>query len=64
MESVVVGVFADEVRERVRRARAQLAAALDAEDAYGAALAEDEVEDALRMAREHGICTDDGVAGA
>lgn len=60
----MVGVFADEVRERVRRARAQLGAALDAEDAYGAALAEDEVEDALRMAREHGIRTDDGTAGA
>ncbi|MFF2964766.1 hypothetical protein ACFVT1_39175 [Streptomyces sp. NPDC057963] len=59
-----MGVFADEVRERVRRARARLAEALDAEDAHGAALAEDEVEEALRMAREHGIRTDDGRAGA
>ncbi|MFE7708366.1 hypothetical protein ACFU6I_21805 [Streptomyces sp. NPDC057486] len=57
-------MFADEVRERVRRARVQLVAALDAEDAYGAALAEGELDDALRVAREHDIRTDDGMGGA
>lgn len=50
--------FADAVRRRVQEAHAALAAATEAGDAYAAAVAVDEVDDALRMAREHGIATD------
>ncbi|MEU1629189.1 hypothetical protein ABZ746_28520 [Streptomyces sp. NPDC020096] len=50
-----MGVFADAVLERVREARAALEAALEAEDAYQVAVAQGELEDALRVARRHGI---------
>jgi hypothetical protein len=49
--------FAHAVRHRVREAHAALAAAIESEDAYAAAVAADEVDDALRIAREHGIAT-------
>jgi hypothetical protein len=42
----------------VREAQAALEAAIESEDAYAAAVAADEVDDALRIAREHGISTD------
>ncbi|MFC5720931.1 hypothetical protein ACFP1Z_12210 [Streptomyces gamaensis] len=41
------------------RARAALRAAREAGDAYESAVAEDELDDALRMAHEHGVATDD-----
>lgn len=57
LQGVEVGV--DEVAEallaRVRAARAGLAAALDAEDPYAVAVAQDELDDAVRMARGHGL---------
>ncbi|MGW3949529.1 hypothetical protein ACWEKM_00835 [Streptomyces sp. NPDC004752] len=50
-----MGGFAEAVRERVREARAALSQALEAEDAYEVAVAQDELDDALRVARLHGI---------
>ncbi|MFI0976206.1 hypothetical protein ACH4SP_04150 [Streptomyces sp. NPDC021093] len=41
--------------ERVRVARALLVAAREAEDVFEESLAAGELEDALRLAREHGI---------
>ncbi|GAA0344044.1 hypothetical protein [Streptomyces blastmyceticus] len=54
-----MSVFAEAMRQRVREARAALVAARAAADAYGTEVAEVELEDALRMAREHGIDPDD-----
>ncbi|MDW6066009.1 hypothetical protein SAZ11_59865 [Streptomyces sp. FXJ1.4098] len=48
-------VFAEALLERVRQARAALEAALEAEDAYAVAVAEDELDDAVRVARELGV---------
>ncbi|WHM40863.1 hypothetical protein [Streptomyces sp. BPTC-684] len=50
-----MGGFAEAVRERVRRAREVLEAALEAKDVYEVSLAQGELEDALRLARKHGI---------
>ena len=55
--------FTEAVLERVHKARARLEAAYEAEDAYDVATALDELDDALRMARKHGIATEDGVSG-
>ncbi|WP_405595439.1 hypothetical protein [Streptomyces sp. NBC_01410] len=52
---VAVGGFVEAVLERIREARAALEAALEAEDAYGAAVAQEELDDALRLASDHGI---------
>ncbi|MGW3565127.1 hypothetical protein ACWDSL_14740 [Streptomyces sp. NPDC000941] len=48
-------VFAEALLERVRQARAALEAALEAEDAYAVAVAQDELDDAVRVARELGV---------
>ncbi|MGO4754278.1 hypothetical protein AB4212_37710 [Streptomyces sp. 2MCAF27] len=48
-------MFAEALLERVRQARAALEAALEAEDAYAVAVAEDELDDAVRVARELGV---------
>ncbi|MEU8972821.1 hypothetical protein AB0D11_26720 [Streptomyces monashensis] len=53
-----MGGFADAVRERVRDARAALSVALQDEDAYEVAVAQDELDDALRVALRHGIDAD------
>ncbi|MEU4212348.1 hypothetical protein AB0F13_20505 [Streptomyces sp. NPDC026206] len=53
-----MSAFAEAMRERVRAARAALAAARAAGDSYGAAIAEDELDDALRLALAHGVTTD------
>ncbi len=45
--------------ERVRVARVRLAAAREAEDAFEEAQAVEELEDAVRLAREHGIGADE-----
>ncbi|MGW1028221.1 hypothetical protein ACWD4J_31800 [Streptomyces sp. NPDC002577] len=50
-----MGGFAEALRERVREARARLKAALEAEDAYEVAAAQDELDDAVRLARANGI---------
>ncbi|GGU61849.1 hypothetical protein GCM10010211_28600 [Streptomyces albospinus] len=57
-----MGGFAESVRERVRAARAAVAAARTADDAYALAVAEDELDDALRIARGVGIDPDGGTA--
>ncbi|MHC5905586.1 hypothetical protein ACVNF4_17045 [Streptomyces sp. S6] len=49
--------FAEALRERVRAARERLAAALREDDAYETAVAQDELDDALRIARAHGVET-------
>lgn len=60
-----MGGFSEAVRERICEARSRLAAALEAEDAYEAAMAEDELDDALRLARKHRVSTEteNGVSG-
>ncbi|MFC3572591.1 hypothetical protein ACFOZ0_04700 [Streptomyces yaanensis] len=50
-----MGGFTEAVRERVRKARSALSEAVKAEDAYEVAVAQDELDDALRVARRHGI---------
>ncbi|MFI9051894.1 hypothetical protein [Streptomyces sp. NPDC053427] len=55
-----MGGFAESVRERVRAARAAVAAAQTADDAYALAVAEDELDDALRVAGNVGIDPDGG----
>ncbi|AVZ77570.1 hypothetical protein SLUN_21025 [Streptomyces lunaelactis] len=50
-----MGGFVEAVLERVRDARAAVQAALEAEDAYGVAVAQEELDDALRLASDHGI---------
>ncbi|MGW7005583.1 hypothetical protein ACWGCW_22960 [Streptomyces sp. NPDC054933] len=54
--------FVEAVLERVRDARAAVEAALEAEDAYAVAVAQGELDDALRIAHRHGI--DPGPDGA
>jgi hypothetical protein len=48
-------VFVEALLERVRQARAALGVALEAEDAYSVAVAQDELDDAVRVARRHGV---------
>ncbi|MEV8018082.1 hypothetical protein AB0O76_17435 [Streptomyces sp. NPDC086554] len=50
-----MSAFTDALLERVREARAAVAAALEAEDAYAAAVAQDDLDDALWLARRHGV---------
>ncbi|MDX3386285.1 hypothetical protein DF268_20040 [Streptomyces sp. V2] len=50
-----VGGFVEAVRERVRQARIRVRAAERSGDAYERAVAEDELDDALRIARAHGV---------
>jgi LDH2 family malate/lactate/ureidoglycolate dehydrogenase len=52
---VGVNEVAEALLARVRAARAGLATALDAEDAYAVAVAQDELDDAIRLARRHGL---------
>ncbi|MFD8723019.1 hypothetical protein ACFV2H_34890 [Streptomyces sp. NPDC059629] len=40
---------------RVRAAQAALAAAVSAADAYAVAVAEDDLDDAIRLAQRHGL---------
>ncbi|MEV4502317.1 hypothetical protein [Streptomyces klenkii] len=55
-----VSEFAEAMRRRLRQAREALAAAESDGDAYEIAVAEDELEDALRLARSHGLDPGDG----
>ncbi|MGW7365332.1 hypothetical protein ACWGI8_18285 [Streptomyces sp. NPDC054841] len=52
--------FVQAVLERVRQAQAALEAAYADEDAFGAAVAQEELDDALRLAEQHGIAVDAG----
>jgi hypothetical protein len=55
--SLEVGVseVAEALLTRVHAARAGLAAAVAADDAYAIAVAQDELDDAVRLARRHGL---------
>ncbi|KIZ16317.1 hypothetical protein [Streptomyces natalensis] len=55
-----MGGYAESVRERVRAARAAVATAASADDAYALAVAQDELDDALRIAHNIGIDPDRG----
>ncbi|GGY07530.1 hypothetical protein [Streptomyces hiroshimensis] len=55
---VRVGGFVEAARGRVSQARAALGAAREAGDVYAVAVAEDELEDALRIAEAHGVDTE------
>ncbi|KUL33430.1 hypothetical protein ADL22_33345 [Streptomyces sp. NRRL F-4489] len=59
-----MGGFAESVRERVRAARAAVEAAQAADDAYALAVAQDELDDALRIARSVGVDPDRGTGDA
>ncbi|MEV7278694.1 hypothetical protein [Streptomyces sp. NPDC093111] len=52
-----MSTFSEAVLERVGAARKRLAAAQEAGDAFEVALAADELDDALRLARKHHIDT-------
>ncbi|MFI1358345.1 hypothetical protein ACH4TV_32980 [Streptomyces sp. NPDC020898] len=52
---VGVGEFAEALLARVRAARAGLAAAVAAEDAYAVAVAQDDLDDLMRLAQWHGL---------
>lgn len=55
-----VAGFEEAALERVRVARARLQAAQEADDAVEEAQAAEELEDALRVAHDHGVATDAG----
>ena len=50
-----VGEVVEALLARVRAARAGLADAVAAEDPYAVAVAQDELDDAVRFARRHGL---------
>ncbi|MFR9797572.1 hypothetical protein ACL02U_16940 [Streptomyces sp. MS06] len=50
-----MGGFPEALMERVRAARAGLEAALETQDAYEVAVAQDELDDAVRIARANGV---------
>ncbi|WP_234544266.1 hypothetical protein AB5J52_37835 [Streptomyces sp. R39] len=50
-----MGTVVEALLARVRAARSALAAALEAEDPYAVAVAQDELDDAVRFARRHGL---------
>lgn len=54
-----MGGYVEALLERVRKARAELETACEAEDAYAVAVAQDELDDALRLARGHGLYVED-----
>jgi hypothetical protein len=57
-----VSEVAEALLARIRAARARLTDAVAADDPYEVAVAQDELDDALRFARRHGLDID--VAGA
>ncbi|WP_416969699.1 hypothetical protein [Streptomyces sp. 4F14] len=58
-----VGGFAEALRERVRAARVRVRAARREGDAYAIAVAEDELDDALRIARANDVAVEEDGAG-
>ncbi|MEU4269373.1 hypothetical protein [Streptomyces sp. NPDC026092] len=50
--------FEEAALERVRMARARLQAAREADDAFEEAQAAEELEDALRVAHDHGVAAE------
>lgn len=58
--------YAEALLKRVRQARLNLASALEEKDAYAVAVAQDELDDAVRLARSVGIDVggdEEGVVG-
>ncbi len=55
-----VAGFEEAALERIRGARARLQAAQEADDAFDEAQAAEELEDALRVAHDHGVATGAG----
>ncbi|WP_327714244.1 hypothetical protein OG381_01570 [Streptomyces sp. NBC_00490] len=53
-----MGAAIEALLERVQAARAGLAAAVAAQDPYEVAAAQDELDDAVRFARRHGLDVD------
>ncbi|MFJ7591313.1 hypothetical protein ACIQZO_28855 [Streptomyces sp. NPDC097617] len=51
--------FPEAALERIRAARSRVAASHEAGDAFEEAQAAEELEDALRVAREHGLAVPD-----
>ncbi|MGW3411415.1 hypothetical protein [Streptomyces sp. NPDC000888] len=50
-----MGTATEALLARVRAARAELAVAVAADDAYSVAVAQDELDDAVRLARGYGL---------
>ncbi|WP_405927354.1 hypothetical protein [Streptomyces sp. NBC_00035] len=50
-----MGTVTEALLARVRAARAELAAAVAADDAYSVAVAQDELDDAVRLTRGYGL---------
>ncbi|WP_367318706.1 hypothetical protein [Streptomyces sp. HUAS ZL42] len=50
-----MGAVVEALLARVQAARTGLAAAVEAEDPYAVAVAQDELDDAVRLARRHGL---------
>ncbi|MEU8519937.1 hypothetical protein [Streptomyces sp. NBC_01216] len=50
--------FEEAALERVREARARLQAAREADDVFEEAQAAEELDDAVRVAHDHGVVTD------
>ncbi|MFE7612722.1 hypothetical protein [Streptomyces celluloflavus] len=59
-----MGGYAEAVRERVRVARAAVAEAREAADPYAPAVAENELDDALRLASSVAVDPDGGPGNA
>lgn len=53
-----MGEFAEALLARVRAARVALAAAVAAGDAYAVAVAQDELDDMMRLACGHGVAVE------
>ncbi|MEV6246737.1 hypothetical protein AB0M38_11095 [Streptomyces sp. NPDC051742] len=53
--------FEEAALERVRMARARVRAAREADDVFEEAQAEEELEDALRVAHDHGVAIGEDV---
>ncbi|MXM67996.1 hypothetical protein GR925_32325 [Streptomyces sp. HUCO-GS316] len=60
---VGVGTVVEALLARVQAARSGLASALEAEDPYVVAVAQDELDDAVRLARRHGLDVEAAGAG-
>lgn len=54
-----MGGFTEALRDRVRQARERVRAAERDDDVYELAAAQDELDDAVRIARAHGVALDE-----
>ncbi|QNP76145.1 hypothetical protein IAG44_39195 [Streptomyces roseirectus] len=58
-----MGGFVEALRDRVRKARARVVEATREGDVFEKAAAEDELDDALRIARKHGVAVEEEEEG-